>query len=333
MIPRRSAEAAAAFVARRRASWERLEELAGRLGRSRLSLAEVEELDRLTRRTAGDLARARTSYPGSDVEGYLSELSARVQVGLHLRSPRGGALRRLYGRDLPATFRARAGLFLLALGLFGSGLAAGALAVWAEPTAAVSLVPSAVREAVAQGRMWTDSLLSTAPGLSGSLIARNNVTVVALAFALGATGVGTAAVLFGNGLLLGAVAAHCARHDMLGRLLAFVAAHGPAEILALLLAGQAGFVIGAAMLAPGEWPRAEALRRHAREAGRLLALVIPLLAWVAGVEAFVSPLAVPGAPAKATLGLGLAAALLLYLAWPGRAARLGTPTGVTGAAG
>ncbi len=265
-MPRRGGEAAAAFVARRRAAWERLEELASRLDQSRLSLAEVEELDRLTRRTTADLARARAAYPGSDVEGFLSELSARVHVGLHLRTSRTGTLLRLYDQELPATFRAHLGLFLLAGGLFASGLAAGALTVWADPAASLSLVPAPVREAVEQGRMWTDALLSTSPGLSGSLIARNNVTVVALAFVLGVTGVGTAAVLFGNGLLLGAVAAHCARNDMLGRLLAFVAAHGPAEeSLRSCFPGRLGSCLPPGCSCPGSGP---AVRRCAGAPGR-----------------------------------------------------------------
>jgi uncharacterized membrane protein SpoIIM required for sporulation len=319
--PSRPFESVVAFVARRRARWERLAHLASRIDRGRLSLAEVEELDSLGRRAAADLAKARASYPGSDAEGYLSELAARVQAGLHVRGARPGALRALFVQEIPATFRRRADLFLLAVGLVAAGLAAGALAVWAEPGAALDLVPAPVREAVAQGKMWTASLTSIAPGLSGSLIARNNWAVVMLAFALGVTGgIGTGAVLFGNGLLLGAVAVHCGRHGMLKPLLGFVAAHGPPEMLALLVSGQAGFTLASALLFPGELPRGFALRIRSREAGQLLVLAVPLLAVAALVESFLSP-SLESSTWKALFGLATAGALVVYLLWPGRGAR------------
>jgi len=74
-----------AFVRKRRASWERLHALAGRVDAGTLSLPEVEELDRLYRRTAGDLAHARAAFPGSDAEGYLSQVTARAYAALYRR--------------------------------------------------------------------------------------------------------------------------------------------------------------------------------------------------------------------------------------------------------
>jgi uncharacterized membrane protein SpoIIM required for sporulation len=167
--------------------------------------------------------------------------------------------------------------------------------------------------------MWTEHLLQAAPGVSGSAIAHNNVTVASLAFALGLTaGLGTAVLLVVNGLLLGAVLAHAAQGGMAGPLLGFVAAHGPAELSALVLAAQAGFVLAAAVVDPGEWPRGVALAAAGREAAPLLAVVVPVLATVALVEAAISPS--PGfAPwAKGLVGLGLAAGLWLFLARGGR---------------
>jgi len=305
------------FVRRRRSGWERLELLAGRS--SRLSLAEVEDLDRLYRRAAGDLAYARTAFPGTDVEGYLSQVTARAYALLHRRRPGAGRLRRLYAREIPAAFQRHTRLFQLAALLLLSGMAAGALAVAYDPSSAAALVPPEVRAAVEGRRMWTDSLLGLAPGAAGSALARHNIAVSALVLAGGLTGgLLTAWLLFANGLLLGAVAAHCARQEMLEPFLSFVSAHAPAELLALALSGQAGFLLARALVAPGEWPRREALAEAGREAARLLWLVVPVLLAVGLVESTVSPgrLFAPGA--RLTLGLGLAAAVLVYLGWPGR---------------
>jgi len=307
-----------AFVRKRRASWERLHALAGRVDAGTLSLAEVEELDRLYRRTAGDLAHARAAFPGSDAEGYLSQVTARAYAALYRRRRvRPGAARDFVARRIPETFLAHLPLFGLAAAFLAAGLAAGALAVAFDPAAADSLVPRAVRDAVAAGRMWTDSLLGVAPGVEGSLIAHNNIAVTGLVFALGLTGgIGTGWLLFANGLLLGAVAVHCVQRGLGVPFFSFVAAHGPAELLCVLIAGQAGFLLASALVAPGEWPRGAALVRRGREAARLLALVVPLLAVVGVVESAVSPGATFPGPLKAAFGALLAAAVLLYLARP-----------------
>ncbi|MFT3915476.1 MAG: stage II sporulation protein M [Anaeromyxobacteraceae bacterium] len=308
-----------AFVRARRAAWDRLDALAARAAKGRLPLAEVEELDRLYRRAAGDLAFARVAFPGSDAEGHLAQVTARAYGTLY-RPERAGLASawRLYAVEAPAAFRRNLRAFGLAAALLAAGLAGGALAVLADPGAAEVLVPRGVRDAVAAGRLWTDDLLTAAPGFTGSVIARNNVAVAALAFGLGLTaGVGTALLVVANGLVLGAVFAHLARHGMVGGLAGFVAAHGPAELSALLLAAQAGFVLASALVDPGESPRGLALAARGREAVRLVAVVIPVLLLVGLVEGGVSPGARFPAAAKAALGLALAGGLFVYLSLAG----------------
>jgi uncharacterized membrane protein SpoIIM required for sporulation len=309
-----------AFVRARRAGWERLEALASRAQSGRLPLADVRELDRLYRRAAGDLAFARGAFPGSDAEVHLAQLTARAYGALY--RPRGGGAARAWRVvrvDAPAAVRGHLRALALAAALLAGAAAAGALAVALDPGAAALLVPEQVRDAIAARRMWTGHLLQVAPGVSGSAIAHNNVTVAGLAFALGLTaGLGTAVLLVTNGLLLGAVLACAVQGGMAGPLLGFVAAHGPTELSALVLAAQAGFVLAGALIDPGEWPRGAAVSAAGRAAAPLLALVVPALALVALVESSVSP--APGIPgwAKGILGLGLAGALWAFLLAPGR---------------
>jgi uncharacterized membrane protein SpoIIM required for sporulation len=305
-----------AFVRARRAGWERLAELAARVDGGALSLPEVDELDRLYRRAAGDLAHARRAFPASDAEGYLSQVTARAYAALYRRRrPVARVLARLYRAEVPASFRGHPAALALSAAFFAAGVAGGALAVALDPSAAVSLVPAEVRSAVAARQMWTEGLLSMAPGLAGAALAHNNLAVVALVFSLGLTcGLGTAWLLFSNGLLLGAVAVHAAQAGMGPPLLGFLAAHAPLELSALVLAGQAGFVLAGALVDPGEWPRSAALAARGREAARLLAVAVPALVLAALLEASVSPS--PSLPAwtKASTGAAVAAALWLYLA-------------------
>lgn len=308
----------AAFVQARRGAWERLEALAARLGHDPLTAAEVEELDRLYRRTAGDLAWARAAFPGSDAEGYLAQVTARA-FGLTHRQRRGlGALAALYRDEIPRAFAQVRGAFLLAAALLGAGVAAGALAVAVEPGAAELLVPASIRESVAEGRVWTRDLLSVSPGFGGSWVIRNNVTVASLAFVGGlALGLPTAALLVSNGLVLGAVAALAWRGGQGSSFLAFLSAHGPAELVALLLAAAAGLRLAGALLLPGEAPRGALLAARGREGGRLLAAVVPLLVLVGVVEVTVSPAAAFPPWARAALGAALAGGILGWL-WRGR---------------
>lgn len=309
-----AARSVAAFVRARRAAWERLGALASRAQTGRLPLAEVEELDRLYRRAAADLALARSRFAGTDAEGYLSELVATTYRALYRPRARGAAFARLVRREIPEVARGRLRELALAALLFAAGLAGGAAAVTLDPQAAGLLVPEPVRAAVAAGEMWTGELLTAAPGVAGAALLRNNVSAAALAFGLGLTaGVGTALLLLLNGLLLGAVLAHVAAHGMAGDLLAFVAAHGPLELSAFVIAGQAGLVLAAALVDPGEAPRREALQSAGREAGRLLAVVIPALTLAAVIEAGISPRGTVPPLARAALGLALAAALWTWL--------------------
>jgi uncharacterized membrane protein SpoIIM required for sporulation len=311
----------AAFVRDRRAGWERLAALVERVAGGRLTVAEVEELDRLYRRTFGDLAHARAAFPGTDAEVYLAQLAARAFSVLH----RG---RRLGWRSAVGLLRSEGsaevvrhrGALALAAALLLAGLLGGALAAAFDPEGSRWLLPGSVREALAARRLWTDDLLSAAPGLAGGAIARNNLSVAALCFALGLTGgVGTALLLLGNGALLGAVLVAAWRAGVGPGLAGFIAAHGPVELSALVLAGQAGFVLASGLVSPGEWPRREALARRGREAARILVLVAPLLLLVAAVEATVSPAGRFPLPARVALGLGLVVAVWSYLWRAGRA--------------
>lgn len=309
----------AAFVRARRGGWERLEALCSRLRRDPLTAAEVEELDRLYRRTAGDLAWARATFAGSDAEEYLAQLTARAFGLTHQRRRGLPALAALYRDELPRAFARARGAFLLSAALLAAGVAAGALGVAVEPGAAEWLVPASIRESIAAGHVWTRDLLSVSPGFGGSWIIRNNVTVAALALAGGlALGVPTAALLVSNGLVLGGVAALAWRGGQGSAFLAFLSAHGPAELLALLLAAAAGLRLAGALLLPGEAPRGALLAARGREGARLLAAVVPLLVLVGIVEVTVSPADAFPPWARAALGAALAGGILAWL-WRGSA--------------
>jgi uncharacterized membrane protein SpoIIM required for sporulation len=200
------------------------------------------------------------------------------------------------------------------------GLLLGSLVVLLEPRGAELLVPQGVRDYVAQGRMWTDDILSVAPpNAVSSGIATNNLTVIIFTFASGIFfGLGTVFTLVNNGVQIGAITALCAREGMGLKLLDFISAHGPVELSIITIAGGAGLMVGQALIDPGELPRGQALALRGKAAVKLVLGCAPFLAAIALVEGFISPGSLFPTALKAVLGLSLGALFWSYLLRAGR---------------
>ena len=315
------AESLPQFVQRRRPAWEELGTLLDGLERARLSVADLQRLDRLYRRAASDLAHANTFFAGADATVYLNQLCARAYGSIYRRRDPGSAIKRFFLHDFPTTFLEERPYFWAALLVFASGALVGTVAALFEPHSLDALMPAALLEHLDRGTLWTDEALSaTSPLVLGSRIVTNNAALALSAFALGLTaGLGTAALMFFNGLHLGAVLTLCFRAKLGLGLLSFIAAHGFVEIAALLVAGQAGFIVGASLVAPGELSRADALRTRGRRALTLALGTLPLLLAVGLVEGFVSPGQLYPPAIKLALGLSLLALLVTWVVRYGRA--------------
>jgi uncharacterized membrane protein SpoIIM required for sporulation len=322
------------FVTDRQGDWATLEQLTNRArsGQLRaLNASDLEDMTRLYRLAASDLARARRDFPGDRVVSYLNRLVSQSYA--HVYSSSGFSWRdigRWYVVGFPRLFRETAGYYLLAaLLLFGTGILSF-LATLLYPDAARAVLDSNTYQSVLgyaqKGELWTNI-----PGAQSSYysaaIMTNNIQVAILAFAFGMTfGLGTAWVLATNGLQLGAIFGIVTRYGLGGDLLAFVSAHGVIELSVICLAGGAGFMLADAILRPGLLTRGEALRLAAQRAMRLLLGGASLLVIAGTLEGFLSP---SGAPAWIKYGVGLLTGVLLYAYWL-LAGRKGEGLGVRG---
>ncbi len=309
------------FVGRRRPDWEALQGLLSRQRAGTLHLDELRTLDTLYRRAAADLAHAQTFYPGTDAHRFLNQLCGQAYAAIY-QPPRERwlAVRDFFRREFPATLRAERRFIALSASLFILGLLLGALVVLLEPRGAELLVPQGVRDHVAQGKMWTDDILSVAPpNAVASGIATNNLTVIILTFASGILfGLGTVFTLVNNGVQIGAITALCMREGMGVKMLDFISAHGPVELSIIVIAGGAGLIVGQALIDPGDLPRGQALALRGRAAVKLVLGCSPFLACIALVEGFISPGSLFPTALKAALGLTLGALFWTYLLRAGR---------------
>lgn len=315
------------FVERRRPAWDELSAMLDRLDRGALSLEEISRLDLAHRRAAADLALATAAYPGTDVVRFLNQLCARAYQGIYtVRPERGRALRVFFASEFPRLVRAEWRFIAAATALLVFGVALDALTLLSDPGQAVNLVDAQLREWVSRKALWTDSLLENMPPSSAAtMILTNNLQVTIAAFGLGLTfGLGTVFVLVTNGRHLGALVVHCAQNGLGPSILTFMAAHGPVELSIICITGGAGLMVGHALVAPGDLPRAAALRLRAGRAVRMVLGCAPFLAAIGVVEGFVSPGDLFSPPLKVALGASLFLGFWAYLLRAG-----GLPRGTT----
>lgn len=308
----------ARFVRLRRPLWDAFErQLASSRNRQRVGYGDLEEMALHYRQVLHDHALAGSRFPGTAAARRLQGLA--IEGTRRLTGESGEArsgLIRFFSRKFPQAFQRQLGATGVALALFLLascwGLALGIL----RPALGVTLLgPESVR-GLEEGRLWTESLVTTVPpSVSSSGIATNNITVALTAWAGGVVaGFIPLYVLLFNGLLLGALFGVTMHYSMAGALLEFIAAHGPLELTLIIVSAAAGLAIGRSLIAAGDRPRALALRDASRDALTVLLGCVPWFVVLALVEVFVSPQPALPVVLKAALGLALES-LFLVLAF------------------
>lgn len=283
----------ATFLQQRRPDWKRLEAILQHVEGSGLSSLEDEqavEFGRLYRRAASDLNQVQTFVSGEATERYLNDLVARAYLAIYgkTRIDVPGLLRYLIW-GYPAVFRRYLPHFLLAALLFVAGVVFGYLVSWYDKDAARAylLPPQTIRpseDGQEAGAYSTDQVTE----FSGFLFT-HNLSVSLVAFALGITlGLGTAWMMFYNGVLAGVLAAVFVEAGQLTAFATGILPHGVLEIPACLIGGAAGFVLAQGLLQARPWPRREEMARRGKQAILLLFGCVPLLAVAAALEAGVA---------------------------------------------
>lgn len=286
---------------------------------------QLREFPALYRKVCHFHALARDRHYSSYLVDELSDLVVRAHQQLYRRQHHiREALLRFVAVEFPALVRAEKVFVLLAAALFvvpGLVLLAGGLL-------APELVFTVIDPHQAQ---QMEGMYDPSQRVIGSardsdtnwamfgFYIHNNISVAFRTFASGLVlGVGSAFFLIFNGALIGAVAAHMANVGFVTTFSTFVIGHGSFELTAIVLSGAAGLKLGHALLAPGQLPRVEALKRAAAVAIRLVYGVIIMLLIAAFIEAFWSSNNVFPAAVKYAVGAALWAVVLGYLARCGK---------------
>jgi uncharacterized membrane protein SpoIIM required for sporulation len=296
----------------------------------KLGFDQIKRLHYLYQRASADLARINTFSAEQAIRDYLETLVGRAYAVIHA-SGRGNvrfAPLQWFFRSVPQTFRRFSTAFVLSVTVFVLGALFGAGALVVDPEAKAVLMPfehlqmdPAERVAMEEDTSRPDRLDGSKGSFSAYLMT-HNTRISILVLALGMSwGIGTLILLFGNGVMLGAVAADYVMGGQTIFLLGWLLPHGVIEIPAVLVAGQAGFILAGALInRAAAKPVADRLREVGGGVVHLIGAVAVMLVWAGIIEAFFSQYHEPVIPYGLKIAFGLVELGLLtaYLLFAGR---------------
>lgn len=312
------------FIVRSQPRWQELEAVLGRLRQDparRLSFSEAEDLYRLYVQASSDLLRLREAVPGTALAMQLESVVGEAYALIY--ESRSGRLRwrlKMFVREqFPRIFRRYGGAFRLAVLCTLVGVLFGSLLRLSYPEYKGDYLPFGHLQGDPSARVLAEEGRQTANDAATVTFATwlwvHNLKVSFLAAGLGVfCGVGTMVLLFANGVLLGAVVLDYVLAGEGIFVCGWLLPHGVPEIGAILIAGQAGLVLGQAILGYGDTRGIAERLAEVRSAFLiLLGGTVVLLLWAGLVEAFISQWHEPVLPYFLKIGLGVSElALLVY---------------------
>lgn len=316
------------YLAAGRPVWRELEKALDHLENDpdpQWDLARTEEFYRLYQQTSAHLAEVRHLTAEAELRGYLEQLVARSYARIYVRGAERDKRRwwQWFTAAFPAAVRRHAGALALSVGLFALGALFGVAALKLDPGAKTSLLPFGHGQMTPTQRVKQEmedqgKRITQARGRFSAQLMTHNTQVAFFTLGLGMTfGLGTIVMLFYNGVILGAVALDYIVDGQAVFLMGWILPHGSVEIPAILLAGQAGLVLGHALMGWGNrMPRRLRLRAILPDLVTMAGGVAVLLVWAGMVESFFSQYHEPVIPYALKIAFGAVelAALALFLA-------------------
>ena len=294
-----------------------------------LDLDQTERFLYLYQRASAGLAKLAVRPFQPEVRHRLEALVARAYAEIHetRKIPHRFSPVRWFFHTFPQTFRRQRWAFFCTVIITLVGSVFGGLAVYGDPEAKSALLPFGHGEMDPADRVKEEESqnVDRLEGRKGSFAAflmTHNTQVACLTFALGISwGFGTILLLFYNGVVLGAITCDYLLAGQARFLAGWLLPHGVIEIPAILIAGQAGLVLGKALIG---WRSPLSvktrLRRMSTDLITLVFGVAVLLVWAGLVEAFLSQYHEPVIPYSLKIAFGLVELVLLclFLARSGR---------------
>ncbi len=279
--------------------WDELQKLlerGRRFGPRGLTAQELSQLDRLYRQSAVHLAQLRSRTTNQALIENLNRLVTRAHSFIYV-APRQRILRRIARFYLLGFSRAvaRTGRYHLAAALlFCCGGLVAFFSFPDRPEAAYALLPEGETRLPGASAEQLQRVLRSGRGdsdasklLFSSFLFTHNTRVGIAAFASGVVlGIPTVFLITLNGAMLGTFVSIHHQRGIVAEVWAWLLPHGVTEILAVLLCGGAGLMLGMAVIRPRYRTRRQALKDAGREALYLVLGVVPMFLTAGFIEGF-----------------------------------------------
>ena len=324
------------FIERERPIWDELDKLLRKMENdpaAKLTLADAERAHYLYERTSSALVRITTFAAEPSLITFLQSLVARAYSELNDNRARSQQFRprTWLFRTFPRTFRQYQRYFWFALLLTVAGALFGGAAITFDARAKSLLLGEFPHllgnpaDRVHEEEHPTSSHLEGEHTTFSAYLMTHNARVALASLALGMTwAIGTIILVFYNGVILGAVIVDYVRAGQSVFLAGWLLPHGVIEIPAILIASQAGLLLGQALIG---WGSNQTVGQRLRQISNPLVTLICgaclLLVWAGIVESFLSQYHAPVVPyfLKISFGILELALLIFYLGFSGRSSR------------
>lgn len=313
------------FIAKQRDVWRELDAILSTLERdaaARLDLEQVKRFHYLYQVTSADLAKLQSFACEPELRLHLESLVARGFGEIH-DNPSGvfrAGVRKFFFNSFPQAFHRRIWAFWLALAAMLVGAVVGATLLVVDPDAKDAILPfdqlvGSPSDRVAKEEQGENKALEQRKMVFSTQLMTNNTKVAILCLAMGITfGIGTLVLLFYNGVILGVVVLDYLRAGYAPFLFGWLLPHGSIEIPAFLIAGQAGLVLGGALIGRrGNISLAERLRSVSSDLVTLIGGTAIMLVWAGIIEAFFSQYHEPRLPYGLKIAFGAVELIILML--------------------
>ncbi len=240
-----------------------------------------------------DLAYAQTYFRDSKTLEYLNSLASAAHQKIYRnRKEKKNRILAFWLTEFPLFFKAYQGSLGTAFLIFGLAMVIGALSALNDA--------SFVRLILGDGYVNTtlENISNgdpTAIYKSGSQVGTflgitiNNIRVAILAYALGViTSIGTAYILFTNGVMVGAFITFFYTQGVFLEANKQIWLHGSFEISVIIVAGCAGLIMGNSILFPGTYPRRTSFMKGARDGLKVLISTLPFFVVAGFIEGFIT---------------------------------------------
>lgn len=245
-----------------------------------------------------DLSYARTFYPDSDVTRYLNGLTAQMHRGLmqNRREDRSRFVT-FWKYELPLLFKQSHPLLALSAGIFLVACLLGWVSAAHDNTFVRLILGDGYVNMTIENIKKGDPLGVYNSSDQSTMFVRitlNNIFVAFRTFVFGLfASFGTMAMLFYNGVMLGAFQYFFYERGLLLDSVLKIWIHGTLEISAIIIAGCAGLTVGNSLLFPGTYSRLESFKRGIKQGVKIAIGLVPIFIMAGFLESFVTRLTLP----------------------------------------